>query len=934
MATQNYLRHTTITNTFTYSPNNIKILQHNVAHWRPYKQLLTQTYADINPDILLINSHGLKDEETLKIHGYTTYQKNSSNELHDGSAILIKTNIKHRVTENFLTDILFITIETNIGPVNIATTYLPPRRPYLPIPDFHQLASHTFPTYIIGDLNAKHQIFGDNYCNTVGRGLKMLIDNNKLKHLGPDFPTLITQNTNTTPDIILSNTKTYHNHIIEAGPVTISDHLPLILTITAKAIKIPSTPKFNYSKANWEKFKDSVQNNIHEAIPSRNSGAEEIDKAIETWYNIIIKAMQGNIPKTNTQVTHKPITNNTIRHIQTMLATLRQTATMAGWTHEKYRQFNSLKQNLIEECKTQNNINWTIKINKLATLYKQPRDFWRNIRLLKGNKTNESPYIIHNNIKIYSDKGKSEVFKSIWSEIFKISPEENASFDPQNEMIVNNFIHENKNLIEPHQNANIDRLDATNPLTTKISTQEVLTTIKTFKNNTPGTSNINKTILMQLPIEAIEIFTQILNLSLSMGYFPTKFKHATIKLIPKPNKATTNPINFRPISLLEVPSKVYEKIINKRLSRHLEQGKLLPSSQHGFRPARGTDTALAITSEKIANSLNNKNQCYIVLRDVAKAFDKVWHKGLKYKLISIQLPDITTKLISTFLNNRTASIKVNEYTGAPFNIQSGVPQGSALSPTLYSIYTSDIPQARHGCLNIMYADDVTQIITHPSKSRNFMVNKIQKEINTINTYEKKWKIKTNMSKFKVIPLAIRKTKPIHIEGNLIQYSNEGNILGMHINKTGYKHQAKHNKNKATLALNLLRRFHALSPNIKLHLIKACVLPILTYPSYPLNTLSKTSMLSLQRIQNKAIRFALEDSKYPYAYTTEQLHNMTNIKPINITIHERGIQTKERLINIVQDETYTELISNECDKEHGWFKRPIRHITTIPNPVYT
>jgi len=240
--------------------------------------------------------------------------------------------------------------------------------------------------------------------------------------------------------------------------------------------------------------------------------------------------------------------------------------------------------------------------------------------------------------------------------------------------------------------------------------------------------------------EAIQIFTEILNHTLSMGYFPDKFKHARIKLIPKENKITTNPINYRPISLLEVPEKIYEKIINNRLRHYLETNNILPDTQHGFRAARGTHTALAVIHEKIAQALGEKHQCSIVLRDVSKAFDKVWHNGLKYKLIRLGMPEVITKTLCIFLDRRTASITLNSFVGKTFAIRSGVPQGSSLSPTLYSLYTADIPTPMEGCLNIMYADDITQIITNISKSRKFMAKRVESEINKINEFEKKWKI--------------------------------------------------------------------------------------------------------------------------------------------------------------------------------------------------
>lgn len=105
-----------------------------------------------------------------------------------------------------------------------------------------------------------------------------------------------------------------------------------------------------------------------------------------------------------------------------------------------------------------------------------------------------------------------------------------------------------------------------------------------------------------------------------MGYFPEKFKTAIIKLIPKTNTDHTNPINYRPVSL-DVNGKILEKIINKRLRNFLETNNKPPDTQHGFRIKRGTDTAIATIYETIAHHTARKKQCYMVLRDVSKAFD-------------------------------------------------------------------------------------------------------------------------------------------------------------------------------------------------------------------------------------------------------------------------------------------------------------------------
>ena len=441
--------------------------------------------------------------------------------------------------------------------------------------------------------------------------------------------------------------------------------------------------------------------------------------------------------------------------------------------------------------------------------------------------------------------------------------------------------------------------------------------------------------MKQLPEEAIDTYKNILTHTFSMGYFPQKFKEAKIILIPKPNKKGTDPRDYRPISLLEVPGKIYEKILNKRLRHYLESNNMFPHTQHGFRTKRGTETALAIIQEKIANTLANKHQCYLVLRDVAKAFDKVWHNGLRYKLANTQLPDLIIKTLGSFLTQRTGKLTINNtYTGPSFPIRSGVPQGSSLSPTLYTIYTADIPQDTPGSLNMMYADDITQIITHPSKSKNIMARHASREIVRINNYEKKWKIKTNTAKFKIIPLATRTTHPIIIDGQVIPYTNEGTILGLHVNKQGFSSQAKINVKKGQAALNILQRFSELPTDIKLHVVKAYLTPALTYPSYPLNCLSKSSLRELQRTQNRALRFAYND-RYPYQETTRTLHLRANMDTINIILYKRGQKTKEKLETTLQDRHYTDILQNYTEREHGWFRKPLKILKrNEPEPIYT
>ncbi len=178
-----------------------------------------------------------------------------------------------------------------------------------------------------------------------------------------------------------------------------------------------------------------------------------------------------------------------------------------------------------------------------------------------------------------------------------------------------------------------------------------------------------------------------------------------------------------------MPGKIFEKIIQARLNSFLTENNVLKERQHGFRTYKGTHTAIATIYETTGNALAKKKQVYVVLRDLAKAFDKVWHNGLKHKILRLGLPDILEKILCNFLDNRKAKIKFGNDYSRDIHLLSGVPQGSVLSPTLYTLFTNDLPSPEYGCLDIMYADDVTQVITSPSKSKLMMKIKVQREEN-------------------------------------------------------------------------------------------------------------------------------------------------------------------------------------------------------------
>ena len=128
--------------------NNIKIILHNVLCWTfNRRNELSNYYIKENPDVILLNSTGCKDDSKIKIFGYNVHQKNTLAENHAGIAIAVRRNLTYQLMDDIPGDILAIRIETGKGPIVIVTTYLPPRRHYVPEAEFRDLLNKNIPVY-------------------------------------------------------------------------------------------------------------------------------------------------------------------------------------------------------------------------------------------------------------------------------------------------------------------------------------------------------------------------------------------------------------------------------------------------------------------------------------------------------------------------------------------------------------------------------------------------------------------------------------------------------------------------------------------------------------------------------------------------------------------------------------------------------------------
>ena len=373
--------------------------------------------------------------------------------------------------------------------------------------------------------------------------------------------------------------------------------------------------------------------------------------------------------------------------------------------------------------------------------------------------------------------------------------------------------------ILPYHTIDFNKLEKNTPLIAPIKLTETVHYMNKIKSKAAGPSGMNTILIKHTPLKTAIHVTRLLNASLSTGHFPQPLKKAKIFLLPKQGKNLTNPHSYRPISLLEPFSKLLERIIKNRLVNHIE-GRQVNPNQFGFRPAKSTEDIILLSLQYLDLHIKKHKRTGSVSLDVAKAFDKVWHNGLIYKIhTQYNLPLLIKKLLSHFLTNRTFQITHKNINSYQFSSRAGVPQGSVLSPLLYTLYTNDTPQPlNQKTLLMMYADDIT-ILTNAHTNLQ-LNNQIRAELTQLDNYQAHWLIETNKNKSAIVfykqhPHTVRQHRPITINNKEIPFSQNTKILGVNFDHNlNMKKHIDYRYNIASHTLHKLKRFNNLNPALQ------------------------------------------------------------------------------------------------------------------------
>ena len=181
--------------------------------------------------------------------------------------------------------------------------------------------------------------------------------------------------------------------------------------------------------------------------------------------------------------------------------------------------------------------------------------------------------------------------------------------------------------------------------------------------------------------------------------------------------------NYRPISLLPIFGKIFEKLIYENLYRYLHNYKLLTDKQSGFRPGDSCISQLIAITHEIYKAFDG-NPCLEtrgVFLDMSKAFDKVWHDGLLFKLKSYGIQGNLFNILENYLQNRQQRVVLDGQESDWREILAGVPQGSVLGPLLFLVYINDLPENLRSSVKL-FADDTSIFFTFLTLIGHFLIS--------------------------------------------------------------------------------------------------------------------------------------------------------------------------------------------------------------------
>lgn len=389
-----------------------------------------------------------------------------------------------------------------------------------------------------------------------------------------------------------------------------------------------------------------------------------------------------------------------------------------------------------------------------------------------------------------------------------------------------------------------------------------------------------------LPILAPTL-TNIVNLSLEQGVFPSTMKTALVRpLLKKTTLDCEMYKNYRPVSNLSFLSKIVERAVDSRLSSHMSQHNLHECMQSAYRRYHGTETALIKVQNDLLRALDHRQGAFLVMLDLSSAFDTIDHDVLLNSLSqNIGVKGTALKWVESYLSDRCQMIHIAGVTSQASKLKYGVPQGSVLGPKLFTVYVAPLAGIcrNHNLPAHMYADDSQLYLWFdlpPNSTELDVKHQIEACLLDIVKWTAENKLKLNEEKTELLVLSAPRqmkkvtTSSITVGNTEVTAAKVVRDLGAHFDE--HLQMTAHVNAVCQASYNQLRRISrirkALTQEAAETLIHAFVSSRLDNGNSLLTGVSKELIAKLQRVQNAAARCVLRLRKQESAsHALSKLH---------------------------------------------------------------
>lgn len=391
-----------------------------------------------------------------------------------------------------------------------------------------------------------------------------------------------------------------------------------------------------------------------------------------------------------------------------------------------------------------------------------------------------------------------------------------------------------------------------------------------------GPDGVSNWILRECRDQLVEQIHNIIESSLQEGKVPSEWKCANIVPIYKGGNRE-EPLNYRPVSLTSVVSKMCEKIIKERWMKYLVKENILTAKQFGFREGRSCVTNLMSFYSRVIDVVQEREgwaDC--IYLDFRKAFDTVPHKRLLWKLEQIGgLKGNILEWIKDYLTDRMMRTVIRDEESEWRQVTSGVPQGSVLAPIMFMIYINDMVEGVDSYMSL-FADDAKIM----RKIRNIKdCEELQSDLDRIYKWSRVWEMDFNAKKCRVLEMGKSERRPTwnyKLGSEVVLKGNEEKDLGVIIQDKllAEKHISRITGETYNLLIRMRMVFNYMDEDMMKKLIVGLIRPRLEYAAVVWSPHKKKNVRKVERIQRVATKMVPSLRDRPYEERLEILNLQT------------------------------------------------------------